>query len=243
MNRGKGEWWDWTYNPVTGCNRGCDYCYARARWKLSFEEKHGPFKPMVWRERFEEPCRKKTPAVIFTVSMGDFFDPGFCDGERDEVLCMMGECDRHQYVILTKNEKGLLRYGQYLDTHDEGWPPNLWVGVSVTRAREVSRIHALRAAVPKGRRIVCFEPLLEPIEPDLRGIDWIMVGGMTGRQKFSPPTDWIRNIVLARRQKETAVWIKRNANAPAYLAEIRHLPHEMRAGLRAVLRQKLREGR
>jgi len=182
--------------------------------------------------------------VIFTVSMGDFFDPGFCNGDRDEVLCMMHECDRHAYVILTKNEKGLLRYEQYLSVHDEGgWPPNLWLGVSVTRAREVSRIQALKAAVPKGRRIVCFEPLLEPIEPALEGIDWIIIGGMTGRQRFSPPTEWIRDSVFARKNKRTVVWVKRNAKAPAYLAEIRHLPHEMRAGLRSALRQKLLERR
>ena len=29
MNKSKIEWCDMTFNPITGCLRGCDYCYAR----------------------------------------------------------------------------------------------------------------------------------------------------------------------------------------------------------------------
>lgn len=29
MNKSKIDWCDFTWNPVTGCNRGCPYCYAR----------------------------------------------------------------------------------------------------------------------------------------------------------------------------------------------------------------------
>jgi len=181
--------------------------------------------------------------VIFTVSMGDFFDPGFCNGDRDEVLCMIGECDRHAYVILTKNEDGLLRYSRYLEAYDEDWPSNLWVGVSVTRARDLSRIHALKIAVPKGRRVVCFEPLLEPVEPDLTGIDWVMIGGMTGRQRFSPPPDWIKDIVFADKDMRAVVWIKRNAKAPAYLGHLRERPHEMFLWLRTAHRKQVLERR
>lgn len=29
MNKSKIDWCDFTWNPVTGCNKGCPYCYAR----------------------------------------------------------------------------------------------------------------------------------------------------------------------------------------------------------------------
>ena len=29
MNKSKIEWTDFTWNPVTGCLQGCEYCYAR----------------------------------------------------------------------------------------------------------------------------------------------------------------------------------------------------------------------
>ena len=31
MNKSKIDWTDFSWNPVTGCNRGCAYCYARAQ--------------------------------------------------------------------------------------------------------------------------------------------------------------------------------------------------------------------
>jgi len=31
MNKSKIEWCDSTWNPVTGCLHGCEYCYARVR--------------------------------------------------------------------------------------------------------------------------------------------------------------------------------------------------------------------
>lgn len=30
MNKTKIDWCDSTWNPVTGCFHGCDYCYARS---------------------------------------------------------------------------------------------------------------------------------------------------------------------------------------------------------------------
>ncbi len=29
MNKTKIEWCDSTWNPVTGCRHGCEYCYAK----------------------------------------------------------------------------------------------------------------------------------------------------------------------------------------------------------------------
>lgn len=29
MNKSAIDWCDFSWNPVTGCNFGCEYCYAR----------------------------------------------------------------------------------------------------------------------------------------------------------------------------------------------------------------------
>ena len=29
MNKSEIDWCDFSWNPVTGCRRGCEYCYAR----------------------------------------------------------------------------------------------------------------------------------------------------------------------------------------------------------------------
>ena len=43
MNHTSIDWAEYSWNPVTGCQRGCDYCYAR---RIA-ERFHGPdgFKP------------------------------------------------------------------------------------------------------------------------------------------------------------------------------------------------------
>jgi len=72
MNRTRIEWCDFTWNPVTGCYHGCDYCYAR-RIAHRFFPKTVGFNPYFWRDRLREPLALKKPARIFVCSMADLF--------------------------------------------------------------------------------------------------------------------------------------------------------------------------
>ncbi len=51
MNITKIEWTDYSWNPITGCNKGCAYCYAKKialRLKgRSGYDKDNPFKQAV----------------------------------------------------------------------------------------------------------------------------------------------------------------------------------------------------
>lgn len=64
----------------------------------------------------------------------------------------------------------------------ESWPlPNVWMGVSVEdRKYGLPRIDVLRT-IPAAVRFLSVEPLLEDLGTlDLRGIDWVIVGGESG---------------------------------------------------------------
>ena len=64
MNRIKNEWADYTWNPVTGCLRNYDFCYAkelaetRLRGWFGYPEGE-PFKPIFHPNRLLEPMRIK----------------------------------------------------------------------------------------------------------------------------------------------------------------------------------------
>src|SRR5579859_534458 len=94
------------------------------------------------------------------------------------------------YQVLTKRSKRLLELANRL-----AWPPNVWIGVSVEddryvfRARQLAEIH--HAAV----RFVSIEPLLGPVPSlDLRGIDWVIVGGESGPHARPVEPLWVTEI-------------------------------------------------
>ena len=70
---------------------------------------------------------------------------------------------------------------------------NAWFGVTVTRKAELWRIDALRKNVRAKHYHVTFEPLFDdPGTVDLSGINWIVVGTMTGAQsrKIHTEPEW-----------------------------------------------------
>lgn len=109
LNKTNIPWADVTWNPITGCTKGCEYCYARAiakRFGGGFQEyaaedecraKRGEafpygFMPTVYEHRLDEPLRSKKPLRIFLGSMGDIFDPAFPDEFRDRIFARVGMC-------------------------------------------------------------------------------------------------------------------------------------------------------
>ncbi len=68
--------------------------------------------------------------------------------------------------------------------------PNAWFGVTITRKAELRRLQALQENVKAKHYHVTFEPLFDdPGEVDLTGIDWIVVGTMTGAMKKKVHTE------------------------------------------------------
>ncbi len=43
-------------------------------------------------------------------------------------------------------------------------------------------------------RFICAEPLLEPVQLDLRGIAWVIVGGESGPRARPMPPEWARDV-------------------------------------------------
>ncbi len=88
------------------------------------------------------------------------------------------------------------------------WPlPNVWLGTSVEDHRVTSRVDHLRR-VPAAVRFLSCEPLIGPLDLDLRGIDWVIVGGESGAGHRPIEAAWVRSIRAQCRAAGAAFFFK-----------------------------------
>lgn len=211
MNRTRIEWTIWTWNPVTGCKHGCWYCYAKRlclRFKKVFPN---GFEPTFYPERLKEPWELKTPSKIFVCSIADLFASWTPTEWRDAVLKSMLQCPiKHTFQILTKNP-------ERIPTNDvmHEYPDNWWFGTTVTgegTGADIVNIKLIKN-VPAKVRFVSFEPLLNDIDFNiysLEGIQWVIIGKLTGSKRVKLPWSWVENILKEAGKYGIPVFIKNN---------------------------------
>ncbi len=191
------EWTSATLNALVGCEKcspGCANCYAiqdvirmagnpnpkvaDANRGLAYRQDNGVLN---WTgmvrflpERLAKPFSWPSPAKVFVNSLSDMFHIDV----SLEVICRMFDVMRatpwHTYQILTKRAERLEELSPHLD-----WPENVWLGVSVESQPYGDRVDNLRRT---GARVkfLSVEPMLGPVELDLAGIHWVIIGGESG---------------------------------------------------------------
>ena len=215
MNPTKIEWTNYTWNPITGCSRGCSYCYAERMAKRlagrNGYSRENPFKPTFHPERLHEPSHLRRPSMIFTCSMGELFDPKVNDLWIADIAAEMLSNPRHIFQVLTKRPERI----QWL-------PDNCWLGVSIDGVNTgCEEVRALRAIHHDGLKFVSFEPLLDEVYPDLDGIGWIIIGACTGPKAEQPEDRWILALIEEAREHDIPVFLKNNLT---YWQKIQEFP-------------------
>ena len=183
MAQGSGiEWTESTWNPVTGCTKvspGCKHCYAarmaqRLQAMGQANYRNG-FRLTLQPQMLELPLQWKRPQTIFVNSMSDLFHYDVPVDFIERVFGVMRRATWHRFQVLTKRSERLAELDARLD-----WPLNVWMGVSVETVDYRHRIDQLRTTRAQVK-FLSLEPLLGPLpDLDLRGIDWVIVGGESG---------------------------------------------------------------
>jgi protein gp37 len=219
MNKTKIDWTNYSWNPITGCLHGCWYCYA----KKLFTRFHKPFTPSFYPERLKEPWQLKKPSKIFVCSVSDLFAPWTPTEWRDAVLQSIFECPvKHTFQLLTKNPERIP------PIH---FPNNVWVGATITRQFEAHKIMDLLEVDAKVK-FVSFEPLLEDISFFMEGIQWAIIGKLTGSRRVKLKKEWVYNLLGQLKAHNIPVFMKFNLCPPFERSElIQEFPMEGDGGV------------
>lgn len=204
------EWTQMTWNPTTGCDKisaGCKYCYAeiiaRRLKAMGLPKYANGFKLTVHEDALGTPYTWAKPKVVFVNSMSDLFHKDVPVNFIRKVFKVMNDCSHHTFQVLTKRSERLAAVGRRLK-----WTPNIWMGVSVENALVMHRIDDLRhtsAAV----KFLSLEPLIGPLPAlNLRGIDWVIVGGESGPGARPMEKSWVLEIQHQCRKAGVAFFFK-----------------------------------
>lgn len=190
------EWTEATWNPVTGCTKisaGCKNCYAermaRRLQGMGQANYRNGFQLTLHESSVDLPLGWRKPQMVFVNSMSDLFHHDVPLEFLQRVFATMEKAGRHRFQVLTKRAQRLREVAAQLP-----WPSNVWMGVSVENGSHTDRIDDLRAT-PALVKFLSLEPLLGPLpDLDLRGIDWIIVGGESGPKARPMDPDWVRDL-------------------------------------------------
>jgi protein gp37 len=201
-------WAAYSWNPVTGCKHGCDYCYAAAMSKRY----DWSFNPQLHEDRLGHTGTKLKSGKnnrVFTCSMGELFGPWVPDEWIEKVFHSVRQNPEWTFLFLTKSPERLPE----LD-----WPENSWIGATVDTQRRVDAVADAFTAIDDmdngNLKFISCEPLLEHVkftDSLLDSLDWLIIGAKSDNgKKVQPDCKWVKDLFVQADDCGIPVWFKDN---------------------------------
>jgi protein gp37 len=216
------EWALWSWNPVTGCEHNCPYCYARDIAERFYEQK---FVPSLWPARLKAPQNTTYPndkisaepgdswkrrglGNVFTCSMADLFGRWVPTEWIEAVLEAVRAAPQWNFLFLTKFP---IRMAEF------DFPKNAWVGTTVDCQARVANAEKAFRKVKAGVKWLSIEPLIEPLKfSDLSAFQWLVIGGASASSQtpeWVPPLRWVVDLEDAAARAGVPFYEKSNLGA------------------------------
>jgi protein gp37 len=210
------EWAMWSWNPITGCEHTCSYCYARERANSARLAEFYPngFAPTLRPRALLTPRFMSLPEEastdwryrnVFTGSMADVFGRWVPKEWIGAVLDEIRDAAHWNFLCLTKFPKRMAEFDI---------PTNAWVGTTVDLQARVAAAEEAFANISSAVRWLSCEPLIEPLRfKHLDRFDWIVIGGASSTANtptWRPPFEWIADLVRQAREAGLKVYFKTN---------------------------------
>lgn len=223
-----------TWNPIAAFNietgkrgwmctkpsAGCKNCYAEAMNRFrgtGLTYTAGNVDKVELRlVNVDQPLHWRKPRVVFVCSMTDLFHERHTDGMIDAVFSTMAKTQWHIYIVLTKRPD---RMRDYCNARLLGLPlPNVRLGTTVENQLAWNQRMQALADTPAALRFLSCEPLLGPIDLCLdiyeSRVDWVIVGGESGRDARLLDLDWMYDIVAQCDFAGVPVFVKQLGRRP-----------------------------
>jgi protein gp37 len=145
---------------------------------------------------------KESPgARVFCASLADIFEnyrgdgsapdhPPSLDPWRNDLFDLIEKTPNLEWLLLTKRPQNAAKFLR------KRLPGNIWIGTSVEDQKAADQRVPHLAGIPAKVRFLSCEPLLGPLNlgPYLGDIDWVIVGGESGKSPRPMDPDWVRDI-------------------------------------------------
>ena len=208
------DWAKWTWNPITGCNHTCPYCYARDIAERftgtpAFPNGFTPtFRadrlsaPLNYRPRDSEDPRERR---IFTGSMTDLFGRWVPAEWINAVLKTTKDANAWEFLMLTKFPKRMAEFDI---------PPNVWMGTSIDlQARVANAEEAFAHVNAKVKSVLPTHARTPALPPPRPSFNLSVIGGASASNdtpRWIPPFAWIDDLMRQADDAGCAVFLKSN---------------------------------
>ena len=194
MNKTKIDWPgpNYTWNPVTGCKRGCKWgtggCYAKRNWDRLHRKRIGcEFETVkfYYKRLLDRDLVIKAPCTIFVGSMSD---PEYWNAQwMCHIIDTMEKHPSNTFMLLSKNPTSY---------HDYVWPANSMQGLTMTCIQTtLYQSETVSEIMKRPRPFLSIEPILGTLKIQLSNrLETVIVGAMTGPGAIAPKPEWIQSI-------------------------------------------------